>query len=60
MRDGIIRNKGSFPTETSAFKLLFLAISEAQKKWTMRLRDWPEIYSQLNIFFKETIQKYEN
>jgi len=26
----------------------------------MRLRDWPEIYSQLNIFFKETIQKYEN
>ena len=56
----VIRNKGSFPTETSAFKLVFLAISEAQKKWTMRLRDWPEIYSQLNIFFKETIQKYEN
>jgi len=55
----VIRNKGSSPTEMSAFKLVFLAVSEAQKKWTMRLRNWPEIYSQLNIFFKETIQKHE-
>jgi putative transposase len=55
-----IGNKGSFPSEVSAFKLLYLSVMEAQRKWTTRLRDWPEIYSQLSIFFKDTIRKYEN
>ena len=55
----IIGNKGSFPTETSAFKLLFLAVTEAEKKWTVRLRNWSEIYAQLSLFFSEVIHKYE-
>ena len=56
----IIGNKGSFPNEQSAFKLLFLAIGEAQKRWTTRLRNWSEIYSQLNIFFYDILKKYVN
>jgi transposase-like protein len=51
--------KGSFPTTDSAFKMLYLATQEVQNKWKVNsLRNWPEIYPQLCIFFSEIMEKY--
>jgi len=37
--------KGSFPTEASAFKVMYLASQEQQEKWNMSsIRNWFEIY----------------
>ena len=54
------KSKGSFPTEDSAFKVMYLACAEQQNKWnTSSIRNWFEIYPQLSIFFKEIMAKYE-
>ena len=54
------KSKGSFPTEDSAFKVMYLASQEQQNKWnTSSIRNWFEIYPQLSIFFKEIMAKYE-
>lgn len=54
------KTKGSFSTEDSAFKLMYLAIAEQQNKWDKSsIRNWSEIYPQLSIFFKEIMAKYE-
>jgi len=53
------KTKGSFPTVESAFKVIYLAISEQQEKWkTNSIRNWYEIYPQLSIFFSEIVSKY--
>jgi len=54
------KSKGSFPTEDSAFKVMYLATQEQQNKWNASsIRNWFEIYPQLSIFFKEIMAKYE-
>jgi transposase-like protein len=53
------KSKGSFPTEESAFKFIFLSIQKIQTKWEVtRIRNWSEIYPQLSIFFSEILSKY--
>ena len=37
----IIKNKGVFPDDKSIQKIIFLALRNAAKKWTMPLKDWP-------------------
>ena len=55
------KSKGSFPTEESAFKVMYLATQEQQNKWNnSSVRNWFEIYPQLSIFFKEIMAKYES
>ena len=54
------KSKGSFPTEESAFKVLYLAVYQQQEKWDKSsIRNWSEIYPQLSIFFSEIMAKYE-
>jgi len=36
----VIKNKRIFPDNESALKLLYLAVENASKKWTMPIRDW--------------------
>ena len=51
---------GSFPTIESAYKSLFLAVTEIQFKWNgSKIRDWDKIYPQLTIYFSEILEKYE-
>jgi len=53
------KSKGSFPTEASAFKVMYLAIQEQQNKWNRsNIRNWCEIYPQLSIFFSEVMSIY--
>jgi len=37
----IIKTRGQFPTEDAALKLLWLALIQAEKKWSYPIRDWP-------------------
>jgi transposase-like protein len=54
----ITKNKVIFPNEQAVTKVVYLALEEASKKWTSRLRDWAMVYSQLMIFFEERLAKY--
>lgn len=35
-----INNRKIFPDDNSVFKVVYLAVSQASKKWTMPIRDW--------------------
>ncbi len=35
-----LKTRGAFPTEDALRKVLYLAIMQASKKWTMPIRDW--------------------
>jgi putative transposase len=51
----IIKNRGSFPTEESALKLLYLALENISKKWTMPIRDWKAALNRFAIVFGERL-----
>ena len=53
-----VKGKIVFPTEIALFKALYLAVAEAEKRWTMKTRNWPEIMGQLSIFFQDRLQGY--
>jgi putative transposase len=36
----IIKNKRSFPSDDSVFKLFFLGLNNITKRWTMPIKDW--------------------
>ena len=48
----LTKTKGAFPNENSLLKLLYMGIQNAQKKWTMPIRNWSLTISQLAIFFE--------
>ena len=48
----LTKTKGAFPNDDSLLKLLFMGIQNAQKKWTMPIRNWSLTLSQLSIYFE--------
>lgn len=48
----VTKNKGLFPNDDSLRKILYLAMTEASKKWTMSRQGWAEIIGQLAIHFE--------
>jgi putative transposase len=49
----VIKNRASFPNDDAAVKLLYLALRNQKKKWTMPVRDWKAAYNQFAIMFEE-------
>jgi putative transposase len=47
----ILKTKGSFTNDDAVFKLVFLALQNAQKKWTMPIRDWKLALNQFMILY---------
>lgn len=45
----IIKSKGCFPSDEAVFKLVFLALQNAAKKWTMPIREWKMALNQFSI-----------
>jgi putative transposase len=45
----IIKNKGVFPDDKSIQKIIFLALRNAAKKWTMPIKNWPVALNQFEI-----------
>ena len=54
----LTKTKGAFPNEISLIKLLYLGIQNAQKRWTMPIRNWSLTLSQLAIFFEGRLDKF--
>lgn len=46
-----VKNRGHFPTEDALFKVLYLAITQVSKKWTMPIRNWKQALNQFVIKF---------
>ena len=53
----IIKTRGAFPNEESALKLLFLAIRQAAKKWTMPVKNWSEALNYFTVLWPERMTK---
>ena len=53
-----IKKRKIFPNDDSARKMIYLAIKEASKKWTMPIRDWRNAMSRFIIEFEERLSKH--
>lgn len=51
----VVKTRGHFPNDAAAFKLLWLAIDKASKKWTMPIREWDLVLQQLAIHFPDRV-----
>lgn len=51
----VTKSKAVFPTDDALLKMLFLAASNASKKWRFAVRDWLKVIAQLDIFFEGRI-----
>jgi len=49
----VTKNRGSFPNDDSLLKLLYLALKNIDKKWTMPIRNWKSALNQLTILFED-------
>jgi putative transposase len=49
------RNRKQYPNEESALKLVYLAIHEASKKWTLPIPKWREALNHFTIIFEDRL-----
>ncbi len=49
----IIKNRGSFPTDEAALKLLYLALQNISRKWTMPIKEWKAALNRFAILFED-------
>lgn len=47
-----------FPHNDSAFKVIYLAIQQASKKWTMPIHNWKDAMNRFMIDFEDRLKKY--
>jgi len=50
-----VKTRKVFPSDDAAFKVVYLAIQAASKKWTMPIRDWKPALNRFIIEFEEQI-----
>ena len=55
----VIKTRGSFPNQESAFKLLYLALENVAKNWTMPVQDWKAALQRFSIMFGDRVPKPE-
>lgn len=48
----LVNGKGHFPTDDAAFKLIYLAVVAAEKRWTRTPKGWSRALNQLAIHFE--------
>lgn len=51
----IIKNRGSFPNDEAALKLIYLALQNISEKWTMPVKDWKAALNRFAIVFGERL-----
>ncbi len=49
----VTKNRGSFPNDEAMLKLLYLALNNIAKKWTMPIRDWKAALTRFAILFDD-------
>ena len=53
----VTKNRNSFPNDESAVKLLYMALQNIMKKWTMPIRNWPLAVHQFAIRFGDRVSR---
>lgn len=53
-----IKKRKLFPTDDSARKVIYLAIQDASKKWTMPIRNWKAALNRFMIEFEDRLTDY--
>ena len=48
----VIKNRGSFPSDEAALKLIYLALQNISRKWTMPVKDWRAALNQFAILYE--------
>ena len=54
----VTKKRKLFPTDDSAKKVIYLAIQQASKKWTMPIRNWKAALNRFMIEFEERLTGY--
>lgn len=54
----VTKNRGSFPNDEAMFKLLYLALTNIAKRWTMPIKNWKTALNQLHIMFEDRLPEY--
>jgi putative transposase len=54
----VTKNRGSFPNDESMLKLLYLALNNIAKKWTLPIRDWKAALNRFSILFGDRMPVY--
>jgi putative transposase len=52
------RKRKIFPHDDSAFKVVYLAIQQASKKWSMPIRNWKAALNRFMIDFEDRLKEY--
>lgn len=51
----IIKNRAMFPSDEAVFKILYLALRNISKKWTMPIQNWSGAVNQFAILFENRL-----
>lgn len=51
------RNRKQYPNRDSALKMIYMAISEASKRWTKAIHNWKEALNHFAILFEDRMPK---
>ena len=54
----VIKKRKLFPTDDSARKVVYLAIRDASKKWTMPIRNWKSALNRFMIEFEDRLTDF--
>ncbi len=52
----VLKKRSAFPTDDAIYKVLYLALTNASKKWSMPIRDWGAALNQFAIYFDERVE----
>ncbi len=51
----VIKTRASFPSDEAVRKLLYLALNNLSKKWTLPLREWKAALNRFTIEFEDRL-----
>jgi putative transposase len=51
----VTKARGSFPNDEAVFKLLYLALRNIAKKWTMSVHDWKAALNRFAIVYENRL-----
>ena len=54
----VIKKRKLFPSDDSAKKVVYLAIQEASKKWTIPIRNWKTALNRFMIEFEDRLTDF--
>lgn len=55
----IIKTRGSFPNDEAVFKIVYLGLRNASKKWSHPIRNWMAALNHFAILFEERMRNFD-